>query len=68
MAKILSVIAFVLSVVLSYSQNIGIGTNNPKARLHIADSSVLFSANSILPIAPHEPPVSGTGKNDVVSG
>jgi len=45
----------------TYSQNIGIGTNNPKARLHIADSSVLFSGNVPLPVLPHDPPLTGAG-------
>ena len=45
----------------SYSQNIGIGTNNPKARLHLADSNVLFTANTVLPASPNDPPVTGTG-------
>jgi hypothetical protein len=52
---------FLLFQFNTYSQNIGIGTNNPKARLHIADSSVLFSASSVLPVTPHDPPVSGAG-------
>jgi len=39
----------------------GIGTAAPSARLHVADSSVLFSAPSMLPGSPALPPVSGEG-------
>src|SRR6185436_16539527 len=61
MTRILVLIVIVLVVGNSYAQNIGIGTNNPKARLHIADSSVLFTANAVLPVSPNDPPVTGTG-------
>ena len=61
MTKILVLIASVLGMGSSYSQNIGIGTNNPKARLHVADSSVLFTANAVLPVSPNDPPVVGPG-------
>ena len=27
----------------SHAQNVGIGTNTPKARLHVSDSSVVFT-------------------------
>lgn len=42
-----------------YNRNIGrvgIGTNTPLARLHVADSSVLFSANVFDPFAVFTPP------------
>ena len=46
---------------LSYSQNVGIGTSSPKARLHVADSSVVFTAGDpFLSVTPPVP-VSGTG-------
>ena len=61
MTKNLILIGWILSTVTSYSQNIGIGTNIPKARLHIADSNVLFTANAVLPASPNDPPVTGTG-------
>ena len=61
MAKNVILIAWILSTASSYSQNIGIGTNNPKARLHIADSSVLFTGIAPLPFSPHDPPVTGAG-------
>ena len=42
--------------------NHGIGTLNPRARLHVADSSVLFSGASFLSGGPYaNPPVSGSG-------
>ena len=40
---------------------VGIGTNNPMARLHVADSSVVFSASAVLPTIPGLPPISGAG-------
>ena len=52
---------FLLFHLNAYSQNVGIGTTLPKARLHIADSNVLFTANAILPVNPNDPPVTGTG-------
>jgi len=61
MNKGLILIISVLSMISSYSQNIGIGTTNPKARLHVADSSVLFTANAVLPASPNDPPVTGPG-------
>jgi hypothetical protein len=43
------------------NNNTGIGTALPVARLHVADSSVLFSVNNLLPVSPGHPPVSGSG-------
>ncbi len=40
---------------------IGIGTNSPAARLHVADSSVVFTGPSILPVSPAAPPLEGSG-------
>jgi len=42
--------------------NVGIGTTLPVARLHVADSSVLFSAISDVPGAPGSPPQQGAGR------
>ena len=39
----------------------GIGTITPKARLHVTDSNVLFSAADPLLAVPGNPPISGTG-------
>jgi hypothetical protein len=41
--------------------NIGIGTNTPAARLHVNDSSVVFTGPAPLPATPGNPPVSGVG-------
>ncbi|NOT52464.1 MAG: hypothetical protein HOP10_14435 [Chitinophagaceae bacterium] len=41
---------------------IGIGTNTPVARLHVADSNVLFSASAVLPPTPGSPPIEGGGR------
>lgn len=45
----------------SFSQNVGIGTNVPKARLHVADSSVVFTAGDPYASVTGAPPVSGAG-------
>src|SRR4051812_30352673 len=46
-----------------FAQNVGIGTTNPVARLHVADSNVLFSANGDVPFPVfRNPPVSGQGR------
>jgi autotransporter adhesin len=42
-----------------YAQNVGIGTTNPQARLHVADSNVLFTGPAIVDLtakAPQEGP------------
>ena len=60
---------FVLSISLlisinAFTQigNVGIGTTNPKALLHVADSAVLFTGPVSLPAStPYSPPVSGPG-------
>jgi len=46
---------------LGTAQNVGIGTNAPAARLHVADSNVLFSGPLTLPANPGNPPASGAG-------
>lgn len=49
-------------VFIAKAQNVGIGTNNPLALLHVADSGVVFTG-PFLPsgISPFAPPVSGAG-------
>lgn len=42
--------------------NIGIGTSNPLAKLHVADSNVVFSAVGDIPASPGNPPISGAGR------
>lgn len=46
----------------AHSQNVGIGTTTPKARLHVADSNVLFTAAGAVSATPGNPPVSGAGR------
>jgi hypothetical protein len=45
-----------------HAQNVGIGTTTPLARLHVTDSSVLFTAAGYIPGTPGNPPVSGEGR------
>jgi hypothetical protein len=62
MNKIL--IFFLVLCILSFSadaQNVGIGIAQPKARLHVADSSVLFTAPTTLIVNAGNPPLSGPG-------
>ena len=61
MKKVFAFIIIVLSCMDIAAQNVGIGTTTPLARLHIADSSVLFTAPNVLPVSPSNIPVSGTG-------
>jgi hypothetical protein len=42
--------------------NAGIGTVTPLARVHVADSSVLFSAANDIPATAGNPPISGIGR------
>ncbi len=48
---------------IASAQNVGIGTNVPTARLHVADSNVLFSGLNQwqVPLTPGNPPLTGTG-------
>lgn len=43
------------------AQHVGIGTTSPLARLHIVDSSVLFTGSFTFPSGEGNPPVSGQG-------
>ncbi|MEO6253749.1 MAG: tail fiber domain-containing protein [Ferruginibacter sp.] len=43
------------------SRSVGIGTNSPQARLHVADSNVVFTGPLSLPASPVNPPLSGAG-------
>ncbi|MFT3979345.1 MAG: tail fiber domain-containing protein [Ferruginibacter sp.] len=63
MKKILSFISLAIVSLNTTAQNVGIGTGNPQAMLHVKDSSVLFSGvSSILPGVPSSPaPAQGTG-------
>ncbi len=58
--------AFPFVILLIFSgkiaaQNVGIGTTTPKARLHVADSSVVFTAGDPYAAIPGPLPISGAG-------
>ena len=61
MKKILLLPLFVAAAFLTNAQNIGIGTNTPRARLHVIDSSVVFSASGDVLGTPGNPPIYGQG-------
>jgi hypothetical protein len=61
MKKILMLLILATSFYAS-AQNIGIGTTTPLARLHVTDSSVVFSAVGQPPGSPGGPPVTGEGR------
>ncbi|MES2774630.1 MAG: tail fiber domain-containing protein [Bacteroidota bacterium] len=63
MKKLLLLLLSIISYSIVNSQNVGIGTTTPKARLHVADSAVLFSGHSSGDIFmdPRPLPMSGTG-------
>ena len=58
-------ITLLLLVIISktaLAQNVGVGTNAPKARLHVSDSSVVFTGGpDNLPVAAGNPPITGSG-------
>lgn len=62
MKKIILLLTILSITGLIKAQNVGIGTNAPAARLHVSDSSVLFSAAGIVPTIPGHPPVQGGGR------
>ncbi len=59
--KKIFVILFVVIHWKATAQNVGIGTNQPVARLHVQDSSVLFTGSSGVHPGPFVTPVSGAG-------
>ncbi|MEO6252235.1 MAG: tail fiber domain-containing protein [Ferruginibacter sp.] len=60
--KKLILLTLILSSQTLLAQNVGIGTTSPQARLHVTDSSVLFSATGNLPVTPGNPPIEGVGR------
>lgn len=60
--KSLLLLSTLFICIFTNAQNVGIGTANPQARLHVADSSVVFSATGLALAAPGNPPISGTGR------
>ncbi len=61
--KLLLLLSVSLLALLAQAQNVGIGTTSPLARLHVSDSSVLFSGPSVFPpfSTTIKPPVQGAG-------
>ena len=55
-------IAIFILQLYAKSQNVGIGTTQPMARLHVTDSSVLFSAPGNIPSSAHNVPQQGFGR------
>lgn len=55
-------ILFAVMMTRAQSGRIGIGTNTPLARLHVADSNVLFSASGTITSPSLPPPVEGEGR------
>jgi hypothetical protein len=53
---------FALCMASLVNAQVGIGTNTPLARLHVVDSSVLFSAPGDVPGTPTATPISGPGR------
>src|SRR5882757_8283616 len=62
MKKKLLLLSFLASAFCLNAQNVGIGTTTPLARLHVTDSSVLFSASGNIPAVPGLPPLQGPGR------
>src|ERR1700716_2077896 len=62
MKKVITLFVTAIAFQFNYSQNVGIGTTTPLARLHVADSSVLFSATGSIPITAGNTPISGEGR------
>ncbi len=60
LGRLLIFLPFIFSL-CSSAQNVGVGTDSPLARLHVADSSVVFTAQGGSTNAANVP-VSGTGK------
>ncbi|MES2429360.1 MAG: tail fiber domain-containing protein [Bacteroidota bacterium] len=62
MKIILILILFTGTILQAFSQNVGIGTTTPLARLHVKDSGVLFSATGVALVNAADVPVSGAGR------
>ena len=60
--KVQSLIVTLFFLSSTQAQNVGIGTATPLARLHVTDSSVVFSATGTAPAVPGNPPISGNGR------
>lgn len=60
--QILSGFVLSFSFIFCEAQNVGIGTTDPKARLHVLDSAVVFNAEGQVPAIQADPPVTGVGR------
>lgn len=61
-SAIIVIALLVISNQKSFSQNVGIGTTSPLARLHVIDSNVVFSAAGLAPSIAGNPPLQGPGR------
>jgi len=62
MTKGIIYLLIIFSSFNTYAQNVGIGTNAPQARLHVSDSSVVFTGGPWnMPNPVGNPPVTGNG-------
>ena len=62
MKKVIVYLLITFICVITHAQNVGIGTTTPLARLHVVDSSVLFSAVGIAPSDAGNTPLQGMGR------
>jgi hypothetical protein len=62
MKKTIAILICLAGTFHAKSQNVGIGITTPVARLHVADSSVVFSGNGLVSLPANNPPISGTGR------
>ena len=62
MKKLTFIIVVLFLAGNAFSQNVGIGTTTPLARLQVTDSAVLFSAQGDVPATPGNPPTQGAGR------
>lgn len=60
--KFFLIVTFFCMVVNVSAQNVGIGTSAPQARLHVSDSSVVFSAPGLVLANPGNTPATGSGR------
>lgn len=61
MKQLFSIIVVLLFMGTGTAQNVGIGTTSPVARLHVADSAVVFTRNTSILNYFTNPPVQGSG-------
>lgn len=62
MKKIILTLAVFSITILCFSQNVGIGSTTPLARLHVSDSNVVFTGPTTLPTSTNfNPPLQGAG-------